>query len=141
MASNPSCAQPTARERRVRRNSRTFTIWIFVFTASFVAGKWILRDAAWAPDGVLAIGLSLVPLIPGAIAFRAFLQYVREADEMLREILVEGLVFGFGVTMVLWGAIQLPEHVWLPKFKADWVMAVLLLATSYGIMRAHWRRR
>jgi hypothetical protein len=97
--------------------------------------------ADWAPEGDLAIALSFVPVIPGLLAFRAFVRFLRSGDEMFRAVLIEGLVFGFGLTMVFWGAIQLPEHVWLDKVPADWVVSVLLLGTSFGVVRAQWRRK
>jgi len=131
----------TSNERRTRRNGRAWLLWLLPFTATFVVGGRIFRYADWAPDGTAAVVLSFVPLLPGAMAFRAFLRFAREADEMLRDTLIEGLLFGFALAMIFWGAIQLPEHVWLPKMSADATMAVLLLGTWIGIVRAQWRRK
>lgn len=131
----------TSSERRIRRAQRVWLVWMIVFTGTFLVGGWIFKQAGWAPQGNLAIVLSLVPLIPGVMALRAFIRFVRAADEMIREILIEGLVLGFGAVMVFWGAIQLPEHVWLPTIKASHLMSVLLFGCSFGVVRALWRRK
>ena len=131
----------TSRDRRTRRNSLVFTFWLLLFAGSFLAGHWLLRYLDWTPEGAIGIGYSLLPLIPGLLAFRAYLKLFREADEMLRKTLVEGIVFGFGAVMLFWGTIQLPEHVWLPKVKADLVIAVMMIAWSVGTIRASWRMR
>ncbi|WP_305097658.1 hypothetical protein [Croceibacterium aestuarii] len=131
----------TARERRLRRNGWIFNAWLFAFAATFLIGGRVFRYADSAPEGPPAIALSLLPLLPSAFAFHAFLRFVREADEMIRAVLVEGLMFGFATVMVFWGAIQLPEHVWLPKVSADLLMGVLLVATGFGGILAQWRRK
>ena len=131
----------TQHGRRTRRNSRVFALWMFIFSASFVIGGWIFKHADWAPEGPVAWVISLLPLIPGVIAFRAYLKYFREADELMRKIMIEGLLFGFGAVMVFWGAIQLPEHVWLPKIHANLVISVMMLAWSFGTIRATRRYR
>lgn len=131
----------TSSERRTWRNTRATFLWALVFVASFLAGKVVFENAAWAPDPPLAWVLSALPLIPGALAFRAFLRFFREADEMIREIYVEGLLYGVAAVMVFWGAIQLPEHVWLAKVRADTVITVLLGGFCFGIIRAGRRRK
>ncbi|HSG34755.1 MAG TPA: hypothetical protein VLA37_09480 [Sphingomonadaceae bacterium] len=96
--------------------------------------------SGWDSDSIFAIAFSLIPLIPGAMAFRAFMRLYRESDEMQREMLTEGVVTGAALATIFWGAIQLPEHIWLPKVKADLVMAVLFLGFSAGMIRARLRR-
>ena len=132
---------PTTSERRSLKNGRNCAIWAFVFAASFLAGRYIFVDRGLFPEGALGIALSLLPMIPGWLAFSAFLKLYRESDEILRKTLTEGLIFGMGVAVIFWGAIQLPEHVWLTKISADKLMAVMLFAFSFGVIRATWRYR
>jgi len=115
-------------------------MWTFLFTASFLGGDWILEATEWKPEGAVGIAYSLIPVIPGLLAFRAYLKLYREADEMMREVQTEGILFGFGTVVLFWGAIQLPEHIWLPRVKADILIAVMLLSFSVGIIRAQGRR-
>lgn len=131
----------TSTERRSQRAINACFYWTLLFAVTFIAGGQVFKYADWAPESPLARGLSMVPLIPGVMAFRAFLTFMREADEMIRQIFVEGLLFGVGVVIVFWGAIQLPEQVWLPKVKADIVVLVMVLGFCFGTLRAQWRRR
>jgi len=128
--------EPTTLERRWMRNGREFAIWTFVFAASFLAGHWIASRTDWIPDGVGGVAISLIPIVPGLLAFRSFMTLFREADELMHKILVEGILFGFGAVILFWGAIQLPEHIWLPKVSADIVMAVMMLSWALGGMLA-----
>ena len=132
---------PASRDRRTTRNAIAFAIWMCLFAASFLAGHWLLAATDWKPEGAVGIGFSLLPLIPGLIAFRAYLKFFREADELMRKIQVDGVVFAFGAVMLFWGVIQLPEHVWLSKVSADMVASVMLIAWSLGTVLASWRYR
>jgi hypothetical protein len=141
-ATAQACASPpTAGERRSWRNIKACFWWTALFVATFLIGGRIFKYADWAPEGPLAWGLSLIPIVPGTIAFLAFLRFYREADEMIREIYAEGMVFGAGAVLVFWGAIQLPEHVWLGKVDANTIILVLLSGFCVGILRANWRRK
>ena len=133
--------RPSRRDRRTNRNGIVFAVWICLFGASFLGGHWLLRATGWMPEGALGVGYSLLPLIPGLIAFRAYLRLFREADELIRKVLIEGPLFGVGAVMLFWGAIQLPEHVWLHKVPADTVISVMMIAWSAGTIWAAWRYR
>jgi len=130
---------PTSAERRAHRNGRNFALWACVFTASFLIGNFVFVKNGWFPDGALGIALSLVPMIPGGIAFAAFLKLFRENDEIGRKAMTEGMVFALGAVIIFWGSIQLPEHVWLPKISADQVITVLMFGFAFGMVRASWR--
>ena len=129
------------RDRRTNRNGIAFAVWVCLFGASFTAGHWLLGATGWTPEGALAIGYSLLPVLPGLMAFRAYLKLFREADELMRKVLIEGLLFGVGAVMLFWGAIQLPEHVWMHKVSADTVISVMMIAWSLGTIWAAWRYR
>jgi MFS family permease len=141
MSAQNRLAGGSQRDRRTVRNAIVFTIWIFLFSVSFLAGHWLLDAAGWKPEGAVGVAYSLLPVIPGLIAFRAYLKLFREADELMRKVLVEGVLYGFGAVMLFWGAIQLPEHVWLSKVKADTVITVMMIAWSLGTIFASWRYR
>lgn len=133
-------AEPKS-ERRYRRNSLTFNLWAGAFAASFLGGRWLIALTDWTPEGASGVAYSLLPVVPGFFAARAFLRLFHGADEMMRQILTEGLLFGFGATVIFWGAIQLPEHIWLEKVSADIVISFLMGGFLVGAIRAQWRRQ
>ncbi|GEM_PF-3557460 len=130
----------TSGELRQVRNGRSFALWVVLFMMSFIGLRPVFAMTGWEADSLVAIAFSLLPLIPGTMLFRAFMRLYRESDEMQRDMLTEGVLTGAALMMVFWGAIQLPEHVWLPKVKADFMMAVLCLGFSIGMIRARRRR-
>lgn len=130
----------TSGELRQVRNGRSFALWAFIFIVAFIGLRPVFGMSGWEADSIPAIALSLVPLIPGTMAFRAFMRLYRESDEMQREMLVEGVVTGAAFMMIVWGMIQLPEHIWLPRVKADILMSVFCLGFSVGMIRARRRR-
>jgi len=131
----------TSAERRYRRNSWTFNLWAIAFAASFLGGNWLLKATGWEPQGIDGVAFSLFPVVPGFFTARAFLRLFHGADEMMRAILTEGLLFGFGAVIIFWGAIQLPEHIWLDKVSADTVISLMLGGFLVGAIRAQWRRQ
>ena len=138
---NDPASAPTSVERLHRRRSRAWAMWLCLFLVSFLLGRGIFRESGLAADSTLAIAFSLLPLIPGVMTMRAFIRLFRDTDEMIREVLTEGLLFGFGTGVFLWGAVQLPEHVWLPKIGVDIVFAAMMAGFSIGIVRAQRRRK
>lgn len=134
------CEDPTGTERRQMRNGRSFALWMAVFMVSFIGLRPVYGMTGWDADSALAFGLSLIPLVPGVLGFRAFMRLYRESDEMQREMLTEGIITGAALSMIFWGAVQLPEHIWLAKVKADMMMSVMCLGFSIGVVRARRRR-
>lgn len=130
----------TSNERRTIRNRLQFVFWTLLFVASFLGGKWLVDGGGWELGGPAEIAISLLPLIPGLLAMRAYLRFFRETDEMMREIQTEGVLFAFAATLVFWGAIQLPQHVWLPKVEAGTVVGAMWISFSIGVCRASFRR-
>ena len=130
----------TSKELRMRRNGIAFAVWVILFGASFTAGHWFSDSTDLPLTGLAGVAYSLLPLVPGFMAFRAYLRFYREADEMMRKIQTDAIAFAFGVVVLFWGAIQLPEHVWLPKVKADLVMSVMLVSFSLSMIVGSIRR-
>jgi hypothetical protein len=135
-ASPADACRQTSIERRMMHNGIVFTLWILLFGACFLAGHWAVARTDWVPHGAGGVAFSLIPMIPGLLAFCAYLRLLREADELVRKVFVEGTLFAFGATMLVWGAIQLPEHLWLSKIKADLMMSVMMLSWTLGTLLA-----
>lgn len=139
--SHSACEAATSRDRHTQRNSRLFTLWAFLFAASLMGGHWLLTALDWRPQGPLGVVYSLAPLVPGLMAFRAYLKFFHEADELRRRIVVEGVLFAFGAVLLFWGAVQLPQHIWLPPIKADWLISGMMFGWVIGMILAARRFR
>lgn len=63
MSAQNRLAGGSQRDRRTVRNAIVFTIWIFLFSVSFLAGHWLLDAAGWKPEGAVGVAYSLLPVI------------------------------------------------------------------------------
>ena len=132
----------SGRDRRATRNSIVFAIWICLFAAAFLVGHWLLDATGWKPEGAVGVGFSLLPLIPGLVAFRAYLKLFREADEMMRKIHLEALATAFGVAFVVGMSAGLLDQMDVPKVgKADltWSMMVVTYSVRLKMLTRKYR--
>jgi hypothetical protein len=121
------------------RNLKVFNRWCFLWAAGFVLvvllGK-SFKDAL----GPLSWGLALVPLVMGFPVMRAFLRYLREADEFTRMVQLEGIAMGYGAgflfgmgyyTLQQFGAPPLPIIGAVVPMALGWALGSLLVASRY----------
>lgn len=75
---------------RDRRNGLVLNGWSFVWAVCFIGATATLKFMQ--PPMPLALAVVAVPLAPGFFAVRAYLRFLRDADELLRKIHLEGPV-------------------------------------------------
>lgn len=109
-----------------RRNQYRFLLWAALWGVSFVAVVWAL-DRGRVPGGIASWFTALVPLVPGLLAFRAYLRFLAEADELLRKIQLESIAFGFGCGVIAGLGYPLLERAGAPP-----VPELMLLAMMFG---------
>jgi len=123
-----------AMRERDRINDRRTTLWSFAWVASLalsrvaiVVGRlpqalhWLLVAFS------LAVGIQFV---------RSYLRMVREADELLRQVQLEGLAVGFGAGLIGGFTVicLIPPSAW-------WAMAILMPMTVGYLVRVIWAAR
>jgi hypothetical protein len=120
---------------RDARNERRANAMAMIWTLSLiVCGLSIKTHLVESP---LAWLVAVVPLIPGVLFARAYLKYLREADEFLRKIQMEALATGFGAGLICGTTV-----VTLTPPSGFWGMAVLfpMVAGYIGrVLLAAWR--
>ncbi len=110
--------------------------WALAWAIAFVGASWFLRSdpaisagAAWivavAPN-LLALGVVVV-----------YLRFLRNADELVRRIQLEGLAVGFGVGVVLSMGYQLLERAGAPELSFSDLAAIMMFAFVIGVVRAN----
>ena len=113
-----------------RTNQYRFLAWTAVWGVSFAAATWILAGDR-APPGAVAWLVAALPLVPGALALRAYLRFLRMADEMIRKIQHESLAFGCGCGVMAGVGYPLLELAGAPQFP-DLTLLALMLGWSFG---------
>ena len=122
-----------------QRNLRLIWLWTFVWAVSFVAAVITLRrnpelqgPAAWL--------LASIPFIVGVPTVRVYLRFLREADEFMRKVQLEGIAIGYALGLLACigyhvleqvGAPELPMIVALIPFATGWAVGSFLVALRY----------
>lgn len=123
-----------------RRNSRRFTIWLLSW-AVCVAAATISLAAEGGPGGPLAWVVAIVPDLVGVGALLAYVRFLRQADELLQKIQLEGLAFGFGVGVVVAMGYRLLERAGAPRLDIDDPVVLMMFAWALGQFLARRRYR
>lgn len=111
----------------VRRFSALLIAWTLSFAvATVILGKHLVVSAA------SAIVLATVPTLLGIATVRAYVRFLREADELLRKIHVEAMAWGFGAGAVFMLGYRLFERIGAPKLDVSDAFIVMMLATAVG---------
>src|SRR5687767_13658662 len=76
--------------------------------------------------------LMLLPLVPILFAFRAFIRWVRELDEMQKRIQMEAFAFSLGLTSILTFTYGLMERAGLPQISLIWVFPLSVMLWGIG---------
>lgn len=100
------CGDLTATDRQ---NVARYNGWMLVWMALWIAARFLMEGWAPARSGPLAWGLIAATTLPGVMALRAYMRFVREADELLRKIQLEALALAFGVGVLFMMAWRLVE--------------------------------
>jgi len=123
-----------------RRNQKWFVAWTFAWAATFVVAIWGLKNHREAL-GVGGWALALLPNIFAIGTMLAYLKFLRNADELLRRIQLEGLAIGFGTGIIFAMGYQLLERAGAPALAVDDFMLVLCGGWVAGQLIATWRYR
>ena len=116
---------------RDNHNVRMVNVWGLAMMSAFVAGTILISGKFVAP----AIGWSLAAAtaICGIGMLRAYVVFLREADELLRKIQIEALALGFGVGAVFMLAYRLFERLGAPKLDSNDPLMVLVGGWMVGL--------
>ena len=123
-----------------RRNQYRFVTWLFLWAVTFVGATWVL-DSVERLSVTLAWSVAILPNLFSILALLAYLRFLREADELVRRIQLEGLAFGFGAGVLIAMAYFTLERVGVPELAADRAVFVMMIGWAVGQLAATWRYR
>ena len=123
-----------------RRNQIRFLVWMFAWAVSYVLATWALTGDADTGRGA-AVTMAAIPVVLGIIALLAYLRFLREADELLQRIQLEGLAIGFGAGAIFGLSYQILERAGAPQAEVGNVVTVMMIAWALGQLNAMRRFR
>ncbi len=111
--------------------------WTLAWALAFVAASWTLRGDSVA--GGAAWVVALVPNLLAVAVVLVYMRFLRDADELVRRIQLEGLAFGFGAGVIFAMGYQLVERAGAPQLSLADLAAGMMLAFVVGVVRANRR--
>jgi hypothetical protein len=90
-----------------------------------------LRVLAAFPEAPWRFAVALAPMIPMIFVLRVYLWYLRQLDELWRQIYLEGLAFAFAATAMTVLAYSLLQKVGFPDL--SWVVVWLVMSLSWVV--------
>lgn len=121
-----------------QRRQVRFALLCLGWALSFVAAVWLLRGDRDLPTALMALAIAF-PTAVGVAAVTAYLNFLRNTDEMLRKIQLEALAIAFGVYALLSMTYPLLEAAGLLVLEVGDLFAAVLFvwggAQLYGARR------
>ena len=93
------------------------------------------------PDAPWRVPVALLPVIPTIFALAAFLHFLRQMDEMQRQIQLEGIGLSFGATAILTFAYGFLESAGFPPIGLIWILPLMVMLWGLGVALASRRYR
>jgi hypothetical protein len=121
---------------RDRRNKLAHFRWGLLLAASLVASSLMLR-AGLGGGGALKWVIAALPIALLAPWLSAYLRFLREADELLRKIQLEGIAVGFWTGMSFGIGYIVLEDAGLPRLQTSEAVAIMaaLMGVGYAFGR------
>jgi hypothetical protein len=122
-----------------QRNLIVFTAWCFIWAVCFCAVTFALRSLPELQQPFTWM-LALIPIVVGVVTVRAFLRFLREADEFTRKVQLEGIAWGFGAGhlfcvgyffLEMFGAPRMPMIIGIVPLTLGWAVGSALVAARY----------
>jgi hypothetical protein len=115
------------------RDLRNFAQFIWWLTAGMVAfaAATILIELQWIPDPA-GWGLTVLTTVLLMMTVRAYIHFLRNADELLRKVHLDALALAFGTGAVAMMGYRLCERLGAPKLDINDPFLVMLLVWVGG---------
>ena len=123
-----------------RRNSRHFTLWCLAWAIAYVGAHWTLKADLELATALVWLLVSTPILLMIAAVF-SYMHFLRNADELLQKIQVQGLAMGFGAGVVFVTGYQLLEAAGANEMQTDHLLVLMMFSWMAGQIHGAWRYR
>lgn len=122
------------------RNSLRFTFWCLAWAVTYVGAHWVLKADLELATALVWLLVSAPILLMIAAVF-SYMHFLRNADELLQKIQMQGLAMGFGAGVVFVIAYQLLEAAGATEMQTDHLLMVMIFSWTAGQLHGSWRYR
>lgn len=121
-----------------RRNNARVVLGAVIWAICLLAASYLIRHEV-LPDGAIEWLVALVPTIAGIVVLILYSRYLRETDELQREIQLKALALGFGAGWIALAGYPLLERLGAPVIDAGVYVLVMAVFFTIGNVLG-WRR-
>lgn len=111
---------------------------LVAYTLVLVVSIWFIKAN---PESIWRIPAALAPMIPAASIPFVVMRYLRNIDELQRQIQLEALGFAFGGTAILTFAYGFLQGVGFPQASWFWIWPIMAVLWGLGTALATRRYR
>jgi hypothetical protein len=126
--------------RQDRVNSRRFTLWCLAWAVAYVGAHWTLKADLQLATALVWLLVS-APILLMVRAVFSYMHFLRNADELLQKIQLQGLAMGFGAAVVFVTGYQLLEAAGANEMQSDHLIIVMVFSWMAGQLHGSWRYR
>jgi hypothetical protein len=123
-----------------QRNIRAIWIWSFVWAISFSA-VMIALESLPQLRGLFAWLLATIPIVVSVLLLGALLRFLREADEFMRKVQLEGIAMGYGAGSIFCMGYFTLEQVGAPELSMIFALLPLTFGWAVGSFLVAYRYR
>ena len=123
--------------QRDAQHMQSFSLWFFAAMASFAVMTVLLKKQAIA--GALAWGLTAATVLLAVMMIRAYIIFLRGADELLRNVQLEALALSYGATIVFMLGWRLCERLGAPKLDVNDPLIIMVGVFAIAQLIGHRR--
>lgn len=130
------CGTGTERDRK---NQRRYQQGMLLWAAVYVASTLVIHR--WVPQGPGSVALALLPSLVALVPARQFLRFLREADELQRQLQLEAMAAALVAAFIIFPAVRLLDRAglslggWRNDIVPLVVIATYMASTIAGIRR------
>jgi hypothetical protein len=123
-----------------KHNSRRFSLWCLAWAVAYVGAHWTLKADLELATALVWL-LVFTPILLMLAAVLSYMHFLRNADELLQKIQIQGLAVGFGAAVVFVTGYQLLEAAGASEMQSDHLLMVMILSWVAGQLYGSWRYR
>lgn len=122
---------------RQRRNTALLLGAFLLWAIGFLGATWAITEGT--VSGVPSLAVAAVPVILGVLVLFGYRRFLRESDELQRQIQLEALALGLGVGWVAISSYPLFERLGAPVIESGDYVLIIAVAYSFGSVLG-WRK-
>lgn len=125
---------------RDRHNVLRLNAWALTWAIAYLVSTWFLHGDYNLPTPLIAV-IIIATTAAGIGMLRAYLVFLRDTDELVQRVQLNGLATGFGILILFGISYGLGESAGLPPVNINYAIAIGIFGYMLGVFVSQRRYR